>query len=506
MKIEIIFIIIIGSLIFILLTLLLISFKINKNKPKSNSSLKCLYPESNQNDFNMRNWKWVDKCKDKTNFIIESEWPTFLTYEAWNSCQGCKSAGDGTDSSGDSFQVIGDWMRLSQRNGNDVSIVSGASSKKHWFNPPRNNTDDKPLEIEWYMYLDASNWGNTPEELMNTNLTDKNWSAFWAFGHGRDKFGWPNGGEWDIAEWLPTFGGKKAGKGLASGFHNGNSGAFPPCCIQRDDIMFPNSGTIYAQQSKNSKYLWPGYNAKDLTPEQIKSASFRTWGYSLVKGKYGNDANGNDGYYKSDAYTYNTLFHCFLRCTTKQVTIWAKTNCDPKNPPNIKTNPSMSNDEVGKLFIEQGYVPVFNSYADFGSNYDTTYADAFPNQVGQEATANAPTNWHQNMFFVWAVILSHNGSRLTKERDSDDFDKPLTFYLSDIRLRGGGNYKKAMPPPGVIDTKYIKMATEESDPSAFDACAWIGKKTKGYKTDNPAYMCTNRLSQDAFDQYKKCNP
>lgn len=476
----------------IFVVILLFSIKSTKTKTPENTHKgsklpKCVYPNSSQKDLNMRNWKWVPECKTNVNFIIESEWPTYLTYEAWDSCQGCKSAGSGTDSTGDSFQVVGDWMRISQRNGGDVSLVSGASSKKHWFNPPRNNTNDKPLEIEWYMYMDASNWGNSEKEIIESGLTDSNWSAFWSFGHGAEKSGWPNGGEWDISEWLPTFGGPKDGKGCATGLHNSNSGAFPPCCLKRDGIMYPKKGKIAADKAKNnSGLLWPNFDKGD---------TFRTWGYLLNKNK---DPNWNKDYYTSDAITYNKVLHCFLRCTNKQLTIWVKENADPTNPPKLNIEDYMSNDDVNKIFQKSNYVCVGNNYADFGSNRDMTFVNAFPDKAGQEGKSNKPTNWHQNMFFVWSVILSHNGNRLSRDRDGSQFYRPLSFYLSDIHLRGGGNYEKSMAPEGVIDPELIRLATETTDHTSTESCQWLDN---GSKYPN---VCDNRLQRYANNQFKKC--
>jgi len=484
----------------VLLIVLIIFICVNiaileEDKPKKvhtslitrNSLPKCVYPNGSQTDINMRNWTWVPECKTKPNFMIKSEWPSYLTYEAWDSCQGCKSAGGGSDSTATSFQIIGDWLRIAQRNGGDVSIVSGASSKKHWFNPPRNNTLDEPLEIEWYMYLDASNWGKTQEQIIASGLTDNNWSGFWAFGHGdTDKYGWPQSGEWDMAEWLPTFAGPKDGKGCASGLHNAVSGAFPPCCLKRDDIMFPKVGDIGAEKSPvGSDLLWSGGGSGE---------TFRSWGFLMNKNK---DPKWNKDYYTSDAITYNNVMHCFLRCTNNQLTIWAKEEADPRNPPSIHTSPLMSNDDVSKLFENYNYTCVSNNYADFGSNEDTTFADAFPDRAGYGGKANKSTNWHQNMFFVWSVILSHNGLRMT-EKDGPNYYKPLSFYLSDIHLRGGGNYKKAMGPKGVVDEELIKIATETSPTDVEKICSWLDNSSQVQN------VCNNRLQRYASDQFKKC--
>lgn len=44
--------------------------------------------------FECREWKWAEQCRQPVRFSIQkSEWPSFLTYKAWDSCQGCLSAG-----------------------------------------------------------------------------------------------------------------------------------------------------------------------------------------------------------------------------------------------------------------------------------------------------------------------------------------------------------------------------------------------------------------------------
>ena len=137
-----------------------------------------------------RQWKWHSEARNKVRFsIAESEWPSFLTWQAWDSCQGCKSAGGcahrfgggdyPADNSAQSFQVIGDWMRIASLAQGSTVTVSGSSSKDHWFNPPRTGTTDQPLEMEWYFIMDASDF---KADLLG--LTKTNWAAFWAFGHG----------------------------------------------------------------------------------------------------------------------------------------------------------------------------------------------------------------------------------------------------------------------------------------------------------------------------------
>jgi hypothetical protein len=455
----------------------------------------CEYPNGSLIGQNIRNRVWVDECKKPTNFIIQnSEWPTFLTWKAWDSCQGCPSLGGGTDHSGQTFQVIGDWMRISILNGNDGAVVSGANSKQHWFNPPRNDSDDKPLEMEWYMYMDGSAWGNTPDELINSKISFYNWSAFWAFGHGvqeADPYsGWPTGGEWDIAEWLPYY-----GKGCTSGLHNGVVGAYPPCCLKQDGIMYPIEGPIKADKAiDDSGLVWPDGSKQGV--------DFATWG-SRIKQKE-DPSYVNNSYNETSVLTYNNVMHCYLRCTTKRMVIWVKRFADPTNPPNITITSDMSDDDVDKIFSNNGYVAVCTSYADFGSNNDTQTMKAFPGRTGKGVSTPHPTNWHQNMFLVWNAVLFDptRPSRLTPTYPG--YNKPITFYLSDIQLRGGGNYTKAVAPTGSFTPEQIRTATETTDPNVNNVCPWIGSN----KTNdgNPVLYCNNRLQQYASDQYRTCVP
>jgi hypothetical protein len=111
-----------------------------------------------------RDWRWQPNLDTPVRYAIEqSEWPTFLTYKAWDSCQGCKSASSGDltkDVSAESFQVKGDWMRVSSRRAGEGVTLSTHASPQTWLNPPRRNTDDTPLEFEWFQYFDVpQEWG-----------------------------------------------------------------------------------------------------------------------------------------------------------------------------------------------------------------------------------------------------------------------------------------------------------------------------------------------------------
>ena len=442
-----------------------------------------------------KEWYWVDDCRTTTKFIIDSEWPTFLKFSAWDSCQGCKSGSGSTDSTLNSMQIIGDWMRISCLNGQDISIVSNAESKEHWFNPPRNNTTDKPLEIELYFYFDASVWGKTLDELVLSGISDNNWSAFWAFGHGVqiDKnnnvvtnpfqttdiiknYAWPNCGELDFIEWLPSFG--VNGKGLASGVHNSRSGAYPPCCMKRsDEVSFPKKSRVNQITTDPST---------DFTfPDQ---GGFNNWGYPILQKQNPkllekiensvtdyNPSNKDTYILKmTDAITYNNIIHTFIRMTNTQCSIWAKINADPTNPPKLDIKSEFSNDDVDKILSKYNYVMVSNTFADYGSNNDTSYP--FNTNV-------KGTNWHQNLFFVWSAILSQGNRRMNE--NEKDFWKSIVFYLSDIKIRGGGNYTKAVPPVDAT-TDFEKMAaTIMTDPTSNEIC-------KGLWGNNPQ-TCTNRL-------------
>ena len=422
------------------------------------------YPSKPINvDTPAKDWVWVPECKKSPKFIINSEWPTFLDRKAWNSCQGCKSAGGSTDSTSKTFQIIGDWMRISCIDGQDSSLVSTAESQDHWFNPPRNDTNDDPLEIEWYMYMDASTW-------KDQDITSNNWSAFWAFGHGKDQYAWPSGGELDLVEWLPSFG-SRYGKGLATGIHNNITGAYPPCCMKRDDpVSYPSEARLNDQgQVINidtdpvSGFTFP------------REGGFNNWGI-LLKDKINPDlTTESEQLHYYDKVTYNNVLHCYARMTTSQFSIWAKTRADPRDPPKVKVSRDMTNSQVNELLAKYGYKMVSNTFADYGSNNDLTY-------WAPDGVARKPTNWHQNMFFVWSAILSQGNRRM--DANDPNYNNSLVFYLSDIHLRGGGNYKKAMLPPGAPETDRDKVFG--TDPTSAEACK--------YRWANDANICNTRLS------------
>ena len=152
---------------------------------------------------------------------------------------------------------------------------------------------------------------------------------------------------------------------------------------------------------------------------------------------------------------------------------------DPTKELDVDVNSGMSQEEYGSALKKVGFVQVFSSYGDFGSNNDTTFSDqssTFLGQVGMEIGDSSPpkylpfkgTNWHQNMMFVWSVITQMNNSgRYTNTSDkAKEFRQHLTSYMSDIHIRGGGNYTKALRPAGMPVEYETKIATVARDPSS----------------------------------------
>jgi hypothetical protein len=250
------------------------------------------------------------------------------------------------DVSAQSFQVRDEWMRVSSRRAGAFVTLSTHASETHWLNPPRRNTTDAPLEFEWFMYFDApSEWGwqgdQNAEGVGLGNLTEINWSAFWMFGHGKDFYGWPMGGEWDLAEWLPAFGGDPLG--ATSGFHNMDTGAYPPCCLgAADGFMYSKSCTpqtcAYEEASPPSrpdlKYAWP------------TGSEFQSWGQAY-------DAAAKRPirpHREADAQTYNAVLHNYARCAVDQFDLFSKADADPLHTPSILAN------WTDEQFAQAGYV------------------------------------------------------------------------------------------------------------------------------------------------------
>jgi hypothetical protein len=347
------------------------------------------------------------------------------------------------DVSAESFQVKDEWMRVSSRRAGAGVTLSTHASEAHWLNPPRGNTTDAPLEFEWFMYFDTpSEWG---WEGLHGNLTEVNWSAFWMFGHGKDFYGWPMGGEWDLVEWLPGFG---VGDplGATTGFHNMDTGAYPPCCMRAaDGIVYNKSCTPetcgYDEAASPShpelKLAWP------------TASKFRSWGQAYDKA-----ANKPArSHVEADGQTYNRILHNYARCTVDTFDIFSKADADPADTPAIQA------DWSDEQFAKAGYAHMFRAHADFGSNEDMLYQDTFPGRIGQMSgrpdiwnKQPLSTNWHQNMAFVWSIIRQ-NGTRTTGNPAAPaaiatvlTADLPMSFYISDIHIRGGGNNTKAQAP------------------------------------------------------------
>lgn len=487
------------------------------------------FPSDDSSLWDMQKWAWCNDCKPAPRFIVETQWPTFLDKKAWNDgCQGSKSIPPTSNetpdcqqnNTKDSFQIVGEWMRISQRNLGSVSNVSTANSQEHWFNPPRDKRfsqgekDDDPLEIEWFMHIDASNIANTVQELVDSQVANMNWSAFWCFGHGKpddpanpltNNYGWPYGGEWDLAEALPAFSNtdnmrdeKVMGRGIASGFHNGASGAFPPCCMRRDGVMYPkptkkNSVPIAAFPAVDGKIGTEIKNAKNKGNDQdflvdnndeifyfpssdVPGQPFLSWGQAIFKQKYGSKPNNSQDERKAAALTLNNTIHCILRVTTKAAAIWIMPDADPAKDLDVDVNAGMTQDEYGDALKKVGFIQVFSAYGDFGSNNDTSFSDQFSEYLGQVGMKtpdgkNLPfkgTNWHQNMMFVWSVItqMNNSGRYINAAPHYDEFWHHLTSYMSDIHIRGGGNFTKALRPEGMPKNLDTKIATENTDPSS----------------------------------------
>ncbi len=503
------------------------------------------FPTGSDAEWDMQKWAWCDDCKTAPRFIVKTQWPTFLDEDAWDDgCQGSKSIPATStvtpdcqqNNSKDSFQIAGQWMRISQRNLGSASNVSTANSKEHWFNPPRDKQfiqpgekEDDPLEIEWFMHMDASNMAKTVQDLVDKQVANVNWSAFWSFGHGRpanlddptkNNYGWPYGGEWDLAESLPAFSNidnlkdkTVIGRGIASGFHNGASGAFPPCCLKRDGVMFPkptlnnsiaiaafpavtgNMGSeIQAAKSQGKQQEFLVNNNDDIyyfPSPSMSGQPFLSWGQAIFEQKYGRKPKGEKDDRTAAVLTLNNTIHCMLRVTTRSAAIWIMSDADPTKELNVDVNSGMTQDEYGNALKKVGFVQVFSSYGDFGSNNDTTFSDQFDKplgQVGMEVGNSGKylpfkgTNWHQNMMFVWSVITQMNNSGRYTNTNQAEFWQHFTSYMSDIHIRGGGDYTKALRPAGMPTEYETKIATVATDPSSRDV--FLNKELGHYSCSN----------------------
>ena len=296
----------------------------------------------------------------------------------------------------------------------------------------------------------------------------------------------------------------KMGRGVASGFHNGASGAYPPCCLKRDGVMYPKPTkegfiqisafpaadgpmhTGFAQASKEGKgqeflinnnddiYYFPSYISEH--PEAIP---FLSWGEALFVQQNGREPRNDYEQREAAVLPFNNTIHCVLRVTTKAAGLWILWGADPTKDLNVNVNSSMTQEEYGNALSTAGFIQVFSSYGDFGSNNDTSFSSQFSsNKLGQQGMGPFPggnkmlpikgTNWHQNMMFVWSVIMQmNNSSRYTNtEGKYTEFWQHMTSYMSDIHIRGGGDYTKALAPADMPSGQDIKIATEETDPSS----------------------------------------
>ena len=98
---------------------------------------------------------------------------------------------------------------------------------------------------------------------------------------------------------------------------------------------------------------------------------------------------------------------------------------------------------------------------------------AFPDEPGASVrnTSRRTTNWHQNMAFVWSIVRFPGYLP----------DRKLLFYLSDIRLCGGGNWRAAQGPPDMASPSPAEAIYAQDD---VDPYTWL---TAGVQS------CSNRL-------------
>jgi len=386
-----------------------------------------------------RSRPWNAQLAQGVRFAGTSEWPSYLDWRAWDSCQGCRSASEhiSFDSSASSFQVQGDWMRISSERGDAGATLSGADSAWHWFNPPRDGTDDAPLEIEFYFLLDGSAFSADIDAL-----TDQMWGALWAFSHGEGDFGWPSGGEMDLLEWLPKFDARAGGLGATTGFHNVVTGAYPPCCMKADPVMYP-----YGLQG-SAVVGGDGF----LLPHDSK---FSTWGEAMQRLAGRPQATMNRT--KAARQLYNNVVHVYARGTSSTFDIFAKQRANPLAPPPISVT------TTADTMRAYGYAQVFRAYGDFGSNNDCSFHNAFP--MNRAQSNHGPwdgkrcTNWHQNMHFVWSIV---------RKDVNHEEDRAIVFYLSDIHVRGGSKHTAAQEP--VDSPPGRRVVTEQDD---VRPCGWL---------------------------------
>jgi hypothetical protein len=296
------------------------------------------------------------------------------------------------------------------------------------------------------------------------------------FGHGKGFYGWPMCGEMDLAEWLPAFGDGEP-LGATSGFHNMITGAYPPCCSEAaDGIVYDTNCT----PSTCSYYEAASPSQPDLNFAWPTASSFRSWGqqFDLAAGRPA------QSHTKADEQTYNSVLHSYARCTVDKFDLFSKAGADPL------LTPSITAQWTDEQFQDAGYAHVFTAHADFGSNADMLYQEAFPTLMGQmggrpaefnrKADGSAlPTNWHQNMAFVWSIVRQ-NGTRMASSPTKPAAiatalteDLPMSFYLSDIHIRGGGNSTKAQLPTVAAPNSTTIPYDAPTQLDDVSACWWI---------------------------------
>jgi len=154
---------------------------------------------------------------------------------------------------------------------------------------------------------------------------------------------------------------------------------------------------------------------------------------------------------------YNNVVHVYARSTSSTFDIFAKQRANPLAPPPISVT------TTADTMRAYGYAQVFRAYADFGSNNDCSFHNAFP--MNRAQSNHGPwdgkrcTNWHQNMHFVWSIV---------RKDVNHEEDRAIVFYLSDIHVRGGSKHTAAQEP--VDSPPGRRVVTEQDD---VRPCGWL---------------------------------
>tara|TARA_Y100000385_G_C12934875_1_gene568447 strand:+ start:37 stop:966 length:930 start_codon:yes stop_codon:yes gene_type:complete len=252
--------------------------------------------------------------------------------------------------------------------------------------------------------------------------------------------------------------------------------AFPAAMgpLSKEITKANNEGTLndFLIEKNDELYYFPSQT-------QDKNAiPFLSWGEALFRHKNGREPRNDREQREAAAMSFNKNIHCILRVTTKAAALWILYDADPTVDLDINVNSSMTQEEYGDTLLKAGFIQVFSSYGDFGSNNDTTFSSQFGKSLGQVGFPKGKgwpykgTNWHQNMFFVWSVVTQmNNSSRYTNtgaggSQQQKEFWRHLTSYMSDISIRGGGDHTKALRPHGMREDLKTELATEALDPTA----------------------------------------